>query len=105
MSKVLFDKDFKDPAVLAKFAKDFWQIREEIAYMYKLKRKTDDKKEQLNLNKTIEVLRLMIKNLYLKALNYTFEINYDIENERKHRYEGHKNKSQPWIWDEHKPHK
>ena len=45
MSKVLFDKDFKDPAVLVKFAKDYWQIREEIAYMYKLKKRTDDKKE------------------------------------------------------------
>ena len=31
MSKVLFDKDFKDPAVLAKFAKDYWQIREDKA--------------------------------------------------------------------------
>lgn len=48
MSKVLFDKDFKDPAVLAKFAKDYWQIREEIAYMYKLKRRTNDYKEQLD---------------------------------------------------------
>ena len=104
MSKVLFNKDFKDPASRVKFAKDYWQIREEIAHMYKLKKRTDDKKEQLNLNKTIEVLRLMIKNLYLKALNYTFEINYDIENERKHRYEGHRNGS-ALKWDEHEPHK
>ena len=104
MSKVLFNKDFKDPASRVKFAKDYWQIREEIAHMYQLKKRTDDKKEQLNLNKTIEVLRLMIKNLYLKALNYTFEINYDIEDERKHRYEGHRNGS-ALKWDEHEPHK
>lgn len=56
MSKVLFDKDFKDPAMPAKFAKDYWQIREEIAYMYKLKRRTNDYKEQLDLDKTIKVL-------------------------------------------------
>ena len=42
MSKVLTNNDFKDPAMLTKFAKDYWQIREEIAYMYKLKRKTND---------------------------------------------------------------
>lgn len=37
MSKVLTNNDFKDPIELIKFAKDYWQIREEIAYMYKLK--------------------------------------------------------------------
>lgn len=45
MSKVLTNDDFNDPVVLAKFAKDYWQIREEIAYMYKLKRRTNDYKE------------------------------------------------------------
>lgn len=64
MSKVLLDKDFNDPAVLAKFAKDYWQIREEISYMYKLKRKTNDDKEQLDLDKTIEVLRKMLTRYY-----------------------------------------
>lgn len=91
MSKVLKNDDFKDPSVRIKFAKDYWQIREEIAYMYKLKRRTTDDKEQLNLDKTIKVLRLMIKNLYSRALNYTFEINYYIDLECKHRYNGHKN--------------
>ena len=105
MSKVLTNNDFKDPAVLAKFAKDYWQIREEIAYMYKLKRRTTDYKEQLNLDKTIEVLRLMIKNLYSRALNYTFEINYDIDLEYKHRYNGHKNGEKSCHWDHHEPHK
>ena len=56
MSKVLTNNDFKDPAVLAKFAKDYWQIREEIAYMYKLKRKTNDDKEQLDLDKQLKFL-------------------------------------------------
>lgn len=105
MSKVLINDDFKDPAVRIKFAKDYWQIREEIAYMYKLKRRTTDYKEQLNLDKTIEVLRLMIKNLYLRALNYTFEINYYIDLECKHRYNGHKNGEKSCHWDHHEPHK
>ena len=50
----------------------------------------------------------MIKNLYSKALNHTFEINYDIENERKRRYEGHRNKFRPYGYcghDEHEPHR
>ena len=104
MSKVLFDKDFKDPAVLAKFAKDFWQIREEIAYMYKLKRKTNDYKEQLDLDKTIKVLRLMLAKHYTFGLIRTYNIRNAIENERKHRYEGHRNGS-ALKWDEHEPHR
>lgn len=66
MSTVLLNSDFKDPASLAKFAKDYWQIREEIAYMYKLKRRTNDYKEQLDLDKTIKVLRMMLsKTLFI----------------------------------------
>ena len=57
MSTVLLNSDFKDPASLVKFAKDYWQIREEIAHMYKLKRRTNDDKEQLDLDKTIAVLK------------------------------------------------
>ena len=101
MSKVLTNNDFKDPAVLAKFAKDFWQIREEIAYMYKLKRKTNDYKEQLDLDKTIKVLRLMLaKPLFV--LIRTYNIRNAIEDERKHRYEGH---NSPSHWDVHEPHR
>lgn len=105
MSKVLFDKDFNDPAVLAKFAKDYWQIREEISYMYKLKRKTNDDKEQLDLDKTIKVLRMMLAKHYSLGLIQTVQIRTAIEVERKHRYEGHRNKTEPWVWDEHEPHK
>lgn len=66
MSKVLTNDDFNDPVVLSKFAKDYWQIREEIAYMYKLKRRTNDYKEQLDLDKTIKVLRMMLsKTLFI----------------------------------------
>lgn len=103
---MLRDSDFKDQASLAKFAKDYWQIREEIAYMYKLKRKTDDKKEQLDLDKTIEVLRMMLIKNYYWDLTQPFEIRDAIDIERKHRYEGHRNKSKPWSgWDVHQPHK
>lgn len=105
MSKVLLDKDFNDPAVLAKFAKDYWQIREEIAHMYKLKRKTNDDKEQLDLDKTIDVLRKMLTRHYSWGLIQTVQIRNAIEAERRHRYEGHRNKSKPWVWDEHEPHK
>lgn len=105
MSKVLLDKDFNDPAVLAKFAKDYWQIREEIAHMYKLKRKTNDDKEQLDLDKTIEVLRMMLRRHYSWGLIQTNQIRTAIEVERKHRYEGHKNSQNKWAcWDEHQPH-
>ena len=104
MSKVLFDKDFKDPAMLAKFAKDYWQIREEIAYMYKLKRRTKDYKEQLDLDKTIKVLRMMSAKHYTIGLIQTYNIRNAIEDERKHRYEGHRNGS-ALKWDEHEPHK
>ena len=102
MSKVLTNDDFKDPAVLAKFAKDFWQIREEIAYMYKLKRKTNDYKEQLDLDKTIKVLRLMLAKHYTIGLIQTDQIRNAIEDERKHRYEGH---NSPSHWDVHEPHR
>ena len=105
MSKVLFDKDFKDPAVLAKFAKDYWQIREEIAYMYKLKRRTNDDKEQLDLDKTIKVLRMMLVKHYTFGLIRTYNIRNAIEDERKHRYEGHKNDKKSCHWDEHEPHR
>ena len=102
MSKVLLDKDFKDPAMLAKFAKDYWQIREEIAYMYKFKRRTKDYKEQLDLDKTIKVLRMMSAKHYTFGLIRTYIIRNAIEDERKHRYEGH---NSPSHWDEHEPHK
>ena len=102
MSKVLFDKDFKDPAMLAKFAKDYWQIREEIAYMYKLKRRTNDYKEQLDLDKTIYVLRMMLAKHNIIALIQTVQIKNAIIEERIHRYEGH---NSPSHWDEHEPHK
>ena len=104
MSKVLFDKDFKDPAMPAKFAKDYWQIREEIAYMYKLKRRTNDYKEQLDLDKTIKVLRMMLSKHSIIALIQTVQIKNAIEDERKHRYDNHKNKK-PLTFDEHEPHK
>lgn len=102
MSKVLFDKDFNDPVVLAKFAKDYWQIREEIAYMYKLKRRTKDYKEQLDLDKTIKVLRMMLSKHYSWDLINTVNIRNAIEAERIHRYEGH---NSPSHWDEHEPHR
>ena len=102
MSKVLFDKDFKDPVVLAKFAKDYWQIREEIAYMYKLKRRTNDYKEQLDLDKTIKVLRMMLAKHYTIGLIQTVQIRNAIEDERKHRYDGH---NSPSHWYEHEPHR
>ena len=105
MSKVLFDKDFKDPAVLAKFAKDYWQIREEIAYMYKLKRRTNDYKEQLDLDKTIKVLRMMLAKHYTFGLIQTVQIRNAIEDERMHRYEGHKNCKKPLNLDQHEPHR
>lgn len=104
MSKVLTDDYFKDPAVLAKFAKDYWQIREEIAYMYKLKRRTNDYKEQLDLDKTIKVLRMMLVKHYTFGLIRTYNIRNAIEDERKHRYEGHKN-GKTLTLDEHEPHK
>lgn len=103
---MLTNDDLKDSAELAKFAKDYWQIREEIAYMYKLKRKTNDNKEQLNLNKTIEVLRLMLRKNYSKALNYNFtETNFAIDEERRHRYDDHRNRTIPLKWDEREPHR
>lgn len=102
MSKVLTNNDFKDPVVLAKFAKDYWQIREEIAYMYKLKRRTNDYKEQLDLDKTIKVLRMMLSKHYSWDLINTVNIRNAIEAERIHRYEGH---NSPSHWDEHEPHR
>ena len=105
MSKVLFNKDFKNPAVLAKFAKDYWQIREEIAYMYKLKRRTNDYKEQLDLDKTIKVLRMMSAKHYTIGLIQTVQIRNAIEDERMHRYEGHKNCKKPLNLDQHEPHR
>lgn len=106
MSKILLNSDFKDPIALVQFAKNYWQIREEIAHMYKLKRKTNDDKEQLDLDKTIEVLRLMLAKHYTWGLIRTDNIRNAIEVERKHRYEGHKNKTYPYPgWDEHEPHK
>ena len=102
MSKVLTNNDFKDPAMLAKFAKDYWQIREEIAYMYKLKRRTKDYKEQLDLDKTIKVLRMMSAKHYTIGLIQTVQIRNAIIEERIHRYEGH---NSPSHWDEHEPHK
>ena len=102
MSKVLTNDDFNDPVVLAKFAKDYWQIREEIAYMYKLKRRTNDDKEQLDLNKTIKVLRMMSAKHYTIGLIQTVQIRNAIIEERIHRYEGH---NSPSHWDEHEPHK
>ena len=102
MSKVLTNNDFKDPVVLAKFAKDYWQIREEIAYMYKLKRRTKDYKEQLDLDKTIKVLRMMSAKHYTIGLIQTVQIRNAIIEERIHRYEGH---NSPSHWDEHEPHK
>ena len=102
MSKVLLDKDFKDPAMLAKFAKDYWQIREEIAYMYKLKRRTKDYKEQLDLDKTIKVLSMMSAKHYTIGLIQTVQIRNAIIEERIHRYEGH---NSPSHLDEHEPHK
>ena len=104
MSKVLTNNDFKDPAVLTKFAKDYWQIREEIAYMYKLKRRTNDDKEQLDLDKTIKVLRMMLAKHYTFGLIRTYIIRNAIEDERKHRYEGHKN-GKALTLDEHEPNK
>lgn len=103
MSKVLFDKDFKDPAVFAKFAKDYWQIREEIAYMYKLKRRTNDYKEQLDLDKTIKVLRMMLAKHYSWDLINTVNIRNAIEAERIYRYKGHYNSLNKWCLDE--PHR
>lgn len=102
MNKVLTNNDFKDPAVLAKFAKDYWQIREEIAYMYKLKRRTKDYKEQLDLDKTIKVLRMMSAKHYTIGLIQTVQIRNAIIEERIHRYEGH---NSPSHWDEHEPHR
>jgi len=105
MSTVLLNSDFKDLASLAKFAKDYWQIREEIAHMYKLKRKTNDDKEQLDLDKTIAVLRKMLAHHYAWGLINTDKIRNAIEVERKHRYEGHRNNPNHWAgWDEHQPH-
>lgn len=103
MSKVLFDKDFKDPAVLAKFAKDYWQIREEIAYMYKLKRRTKDYKEQLDLDKTIKVLRMMLSKHYSWDLINTVNIKNAIEAVRIYRYAGHYNSLNKRCLDE--PHR
>ena len=103
MSKVLFDKDFNDPVVLAKFAKDYWQIREEIAYMYKLKRRTNDYKEQLDLDKTIKVLRMMLAKHYTIGLINTVNIRNAIEDERIHRYKGHNNSLNKRCLDE--PHR
>ena len=102
MNKVLTNNDFKDPAMLAKFAKDYWQIREEIAYMYKLKRRTKDYKEQLDLDKTIKVLRMMSAKHYTIGLIQTVQIRNAIIEERIHRYEGH---NSPSHWDEHEPHR
>lgn len=102
MSKVLTNDDFKDPIALAKFAKDYWQIREEIAYMYKLKRRTNDYKEQLDLDKTIKVLRMMLAKHYTIGLIQTVQIRNAIEDERKHRYDGHNSRSH---WYEHEPHR
>lgn len=102
MSKVLTNDDFKDPIALAKFAKDYWQIREEIAYMYKLKRRTNDYKEQLDLDKTIKVLRMMLAKHYTIGLIQTDQIRNAIEDERKHRYDGH---NSPSHWFEHEPHR
>ena len=102
MSKVLTNNDFKNPSVLAKFAKDSWQIRAEIAYMYKLKRRTNDDKEQLDLDKTIKVLRMMSAKHYTIGLIQTVQIRNAIIEERIHRYEGH---NSPSHWDEHEPHK
>ena len=102
MSKVLTNDDFKDPIALAKFAKDYWQIREEIAYMYKLKRRTNDYKEQLDLDKTIKVLRMMLAKHYTIGLIQTVQIRNAIEDERKHRYDGH---NSPSHWFEHEPHR
>ena len=106
MRKILLNTDFKDPIELVKFAKDYWQIREEIAYMYKLKRKTNDDKEQLDLDKTIEVLYMILNKNYTWGLIRTDNIRNAIEVERRHRYEGHKNSQKKWAgWDEHQPHK
>ena len=102
MSKVLTNDDFNDPIARAKFAKDYWQIREEITYMYKLKRRTKDDKEQLDLDKTIKVLRMMSAKHYTLGLIRTYNIRNAIEDERKHRYEGHKNNQN--HWDVHQPH-
>lgn len=102
MSKVLTNDDFKDPIALAKFAKDYWQIREEISYMYKLKRRTNDYKEQLDLDKTIKVLRMMLAKHYTLGLIQTVQIRNAIEDERKHRYDGHNSRSH---WYEHEPHR
>ncbi|MGN0966050.1 MAG: hypothetical protein ACI4OP_00440 [Candidatus Coprovivens sp.] len=102
MSKVLTNNDFKDPIALAKFAKDYWQIREEIAHMYKLKRRTNDYKEQLDLDKTIKVLRMMLAKHYTIGLIQTVQIRNAIEDERKHRYDRH---NSPSHWYEHAPHR
>lgn len=102
MSKVLTNNNFKDPVVLAKFAKDYWQIREEIAYMYKLKRRTKDYKEQLDLDKTIKVLRMMSAKHYTIGLIQTVQIRNAIIEERIHRYEGH---NSPSHLDQHEPHR
>lgn len=102
MNKVLTNNGI--PACI-KFAKDYWQIREEIAYMYKLKRRTSNNKEQLNLDKTIEVLRLIMRKNYSQALKYNFtETNIAIDEEQKHRYYGHEHGSKN-KWDEHEPHR
>jgi hypothetical protein len=105
MGTILLNSDFKDPIELAKFAKDYWQIREEISYMYKLKRKTNDDKEQLDLDKTIDVLRMMLRKHYTWGLTQTDNIRNAIEVERQHRYEGHKNSKKPSNWDQHEPHR
>lgn len=103
MSKVLTNDDFKDPAMLAKFAKDYWQIREEISYMYKLKRKMNNDKEQLDLDKTIKVLRMMLAKHYSWDLINTVNIRNAIEAERIHRYKGHNNSLNKRCLDE--PHR
>ena len=102
--KILMNSDFKDPIELIKFAKNYWQIREEIAHMYKLKRKTNDDKEQLDLDKTINVLYMMLNINYTWSFIRTDNIRNAIEVERCHRYEGHKNNPNKG-WDEHQPHK
>lgn len=71
--------------------------------MYKLKRRTKDDKEQLDLDKTIKVLRMMSAKHYTIGLIQTVQIRNVIEDERKHRYEGHRNNQN--HWDEHEPHK
>ena len=47
----------------------------------------------------------MLAKHYTFGLIRTYNIRNAIEDERKHRYEGHKNDKKSCHWDEHEPHR